>query len=372
LKAVRGPEGTEDQVKSVSESLSLEFRYLSRLIRRRDFYEIGSPSQWPASQWAAIEAKSEIQIDQNLFPILPNIKFDDVFDRNVEIDGHHFKLRPRWEHKTVRDVKDEDIDKLATPLTFSSSASNSSNSSDRTTELHVPTETNMGRRITETVLDTIGYEVVPGLGETSTTTTTTTKDNNNNNNNQFGNVKPLQTEAFVPNNVNFYEMARHPWEDTPHSWRSNGFTDTSKQYFEKKYQEAVKAVYDPENRETYEHWPPRGNTRNAQHNQVHKVQDPDALEPEEILLRDRFWGAVEKASSEVESWAKEARATATAQKFVYPLEATTPEEKIYDDEYYRWFIRPGHHPNPSGILKGGLGAPSGGAGKKKQQNEGEE
>lgn len=370
LKSVRGAD--EHQVKSVSESLALEFRYLSKVIKRRDFYEIGSPSMWPASQWAALASKNENQIDSSLFPALPNLQFDDVFERDVEIEGHKFKLRPRWEQKTVREVSDEEIANLGAPLSFT-------NPAERTTELHVPTETNMGRRVTETIFEVVGYEVVPGLGEAAGSSAAASQ--------QQRQQSSLRSDAFVPNNVNFYEMARHPWEDTPHSWRSNGFTENSQQWFEKKYREAVKKVYDPENRDSHEYWPPRSNIRNApstkntggnprqqqQRQQQQKKQqqqqqqleavEAGELEPEEILLRDRFWGAVDRASTQVESWAREARAAATAQKFSYPVEAATPEEKIYDDEYYRWFIKPGHNPNPSGIIRGGGGRGGGGKAK---------
>ena len=38
-------------------------------------------------------------------------------------------------------------------------------------------------------------------------------------------------------------------------------------------------------------------------------------------------------------------------KFGYRLELASPQEKIYDDRYYQWFITPGRHPNPSMVIK---------------------
>lgn len=406
LRAVRGQDGTEEQVRSVSESLALEFRYVSKMMQRRDFAAIGAPSCWSADKWAEIRRSQEeptarelddvnksettgndgeigVSVDASLYPVVPVVKHSDVFERVVEIDGHRFPLRPRWEPRTLAEVDDASIAELGAPLSFEQY---------RVTELNVPTETNHGRRITETVFDYMGYEVVPGLGETTTAAVTESSPSKSKTATPSAVTSAaaaaLKSDAYVPNNINFYEMARHPWKDQASSWRSHGFTDNSWSYFNKKYEEAVKKVHDPENRGAHEYWPSRHQAQKRKNSSSSRAgDDNDAdLEPEEILLRDRFWGAIKQAETQVDSWARDARALAASHalpaassvatgvgrrqpvqsstKLRYPVEPTTPEEKIFDDEYYRWFIRPGHHPNPSGIFKGGVGLSGGAAAKK--------
>jgi hypothetical protein len=320
LHAVRG-DGTEKGVKSVSEALALEFRFATRMMRRPDFFRVGVASQRPASAW---EEKSATAIHDAAHPIRADAhSFDDVFERDVTIDGHRFLVRPRWEPRLLADVKEADVKALGTELDFMQ---------DRTTELHAPTETNHARRVAETVFETIGYEVTPQLGETDKVT-------------GEPKVAPLKTDAHVPTNVNFYEMARHPWTDQPHSWRTHGYTDASQRYMEKKYHEAVQQLHDPEGQGAHQYWP---KAARPDRSGARKRDEVAAEEPEEVLLRDRFWGAVKEAQRDIEGWAQQARAATESQKFDYRLEVTTPEEKIYDDEYYRWFAF--GNPNKSGVI----------------------
>lgn len=318
LEAVRG-DGAEESVKSVSESLALEFRYASRLSQRDDFARVGSPSQRTADDWEERELKAANVVNEAVEPLRSDVTFDDVFERDVAIDGHFFKLRPKWSPRTVGEVSDEEVAKLGTPLSYTA---------DGVTEVHAPTEANMAGRVADSVLQDIGYEVVANLADRRAE-----KDSP-----QY--VAPLESDVHVPRNVNFYAMARHPFKDQETSWRSHGFTDGSLAYFEKKYKEAAKRVYDPDDRGAHVYW--------ARENTAAATSGP---EPEETLLQDRFWGAVREATTSVDQWAREARANAEAGKLTHTTELATSEEKIYDDHYYRWFIRSGQNPNPTGVVR---------------------
>lgn len=322
LQRVRG-DGAAENVMSVSETLATEYRYAMRTSQREDFYAVGRPSvDGPAAE----EEKAGGSVADDVLPLRAAPRFDEIFERDVTVDGHTFKVRPRWSPRTLAEVSDADVAALAAPLDFVR---------DGLTDIHVPTEATMAQRVASDVMDHVGYELVSHLGSDH-------KDA----------PKPLVSNAKVPTNVDFYQMARHPFKDQATSWRSHGFTEGSMQYFRQKYDEAVKEVHDPAGDGSHHYWP-QGASR---------AGDRKSPEPEEALLRDRFWGAVEDASKSVENWATEAALKAKAGKLDYQVEVPTSEEKIYDDHYYRWFIKTGVSPNPSGILK-----PLGG--KSKQQEE---
>jgi enoyl-CoA hydratase/carnithine racemase len=327
LNAVRG-DGTAEQVKSVSDSLSLEYRYASRMMRRRDFFAVGRATARTPEQWAADEERVGRNVHEAALPLRPVVSHDEVFDRDVTIDGHRFVLRPKWQHRTVADVPEREVAALAVELDFEADGG--------LTEIHPPTQKNMAERVGDTVLKGIGYEVVARLGDKAASGSDA--------------VPPLVSDAVVPDNVNFYEMARHPWKDTPTSWRSHGFTEGSEQYFKKQYDAAVKAVHDPNDQGAHHYWP-QGKGRDSA---AAAAAEP-AADSAAVLLQDRFWGAIDKANKNVESWARETRSAAEQQSLKYRLEIATTDEKIMDDEYYRWFVRPGEHPNPSGILRSGGG-----------------
>jgi enoyl-CoA hydratase/carnithine racemase len=312
LQAVRG-DGAAESVASVSESLALEFRYLTRAINRPDFYKVGVLSTMDEAHWANSNDTSDLT--KAHLPLRAEPAFDEVFEKDVEIDGHRFAMRPRWEPRTVAEVSEADISALAKPLSFTQ---------EGLTDIHVPTEANLADRVAGTVLEIQGYEITPLLGSDSKSA-----------------PAPLKSDAHVPNNVNFYEMARHPFKDQPTSWRSHGFTQGSEEYFKGKYDEAVKEVYDPAGEGRHEYWAGASKATEA----------PTGAEPEEELLQDRFWNAINNASQSVEHWVQELQAQAVAGKFSHTLEVTTVDEKVYDDNYYRWFIKSGQSPNPSGILR---------------------
>ncbi|CCW69294.1 unnamed protein product [Phytomonas sp. Hart1] len=156
-------------------------------------------------------------------------------------------------------------------------------------------------------------------------------------------VAPWAGNAHVPQDVNFYEMGRHPWEDTPSSWRRDGFTEPSKAYFEAQFREAEKALYEDDLGGPRRYWP----SKDAVESTHSEVEERGAE-----LLQRRLYGELARAKRGVEPWAANLREKALEGKLPYRLEVATQAEKIYDDEYYRWFINPGHHPNPSGLTLG--------------------
>ncbi|KAF8286860.1 putative Enoyl-CoA hydratase/isomerase family [Trypanosoma cruzi] len=314
LLEVRG-DGSAERVMPLAESLATEFKYISRLLRRPDFYRVGVHTDKSAEAWEEIREERQRNLHKTHQPTRPLPDFEDVFERNVEIDGHRFLLRPRWSPRTLQEVLDADVMRLHTSLAYQD---------EGIAPLHVPTQCAKGNRIGDMVEDAGGLEVVPGLGELDAKGTPV--------------VPPLQSNAHVPQNVSFYEMARHPWEDAASSWRRDGFTEGSLANYEAQYRAAERAVYDEEGHGGHNYWPSREASEGV------TSEEKDAA-----LLGERLFKPLEEALSGVEPWARNLRRSASDGKLGYKTEIATPEEKIYDDEYYRWFIQPGHHPNPTGL-----------------------
>nr|6HIV_Cv Chain Cv, mS47 [Trypanosoma brucei brucei]6HIY_Cv Chain Cv, mS47 [Trypanosoma brucei brucei] len=319
LQEVRG-DGAAENVMPLAETLGTEFKYFTRLMRRPDFYRVGVHTDKSVEKWEEIKEERRHNIHHTHRPTRPLPDFEEVFERDVEIDGHRFVLRPRWNPRTLQDVDDSDILRLRAPLTYDM---------DSTAALHVPTHCGKASRLAGMLQDAGGVQVLDGLGEVD--------------DKGEPKVPPLQSNASVPTNVSFYEMARHPWEDRASSWRRDGFTEGSLEYFESQYRSAERAVYDEEGRGVRNYWPSRDAVEG-----IAQEEENDAQ-----LLQERLFNTLETAGTSVEPWARNLRLNATTGKFGYKTEIATQEEKIYDDEYYRWFIQPGRHPNPSGLTLNG-------------------
>ncbi|KAG5490214.1 hypothetical protein JKF63_00333 [Porcisia hertigi] len=324
LQEVRG-DGSAEAVRSLADTLATEYRFMTRLLKRPDFYEVGQHVDKSPEEWDVIKEERARNVHKTHLPTRPLPDYEAVFERNVELDGHRFQLRPRWSPRTVQEVTAESLAPLATPLDFEK---------DGAVELNVVVYTSKADRLAGMIEDAGGLEAVANLGEVDAE----------------GNAKvqPLQGDAHVPKNVNFYEMARHPWEDTPSSWRRDGFTAGSKEYFEQQYRKAEKAVYDEADRGQRNYWPSR------------EAVDGVTGEESNALLEERFFAKLRDAERGVESWARQLRKKAVESRLDNKTEIATQQEKIYDDEYYRWFIQPGHNPNPSGLLRGRRSADSAG------------
>ncbi|KAG5489487.1 hypothetical protein GH5_00360 [Leishmania sp. Ghana 2012 LV757] len=323
LQEVRG-NGSVEAVRSLADTLTTEYRYLARLMRRPDFYEVGQYVDKSPEEWDVIKEERARSVHKVYLPTRPLPDYEAVFERNVQLDGHTFQLRPRWSPRTVQEVTAESLAPLAAPLDFEK---------DGAVEFNVVVHASKADRLDGMIEDAGGFEVVPLLGEVD----------------KKGNPKvpPLQGDAHVPTNVNFYEMARHPWEDTPSSWRRDGFTVGSKEYFEQQYKKAEKAVYDEAGRGQRNYWPSKD------------AVDSVSGEESNALLEERFFAKLRDAERSVESWARQLRNRAAEGKLENKTEIASQQEKIYDDEYYRWFIQPGHNPNPSGLLRGRKAGDSG-------------
>eukprot|EP00796_Vickermania_ingenoplastis_P008217 gene8217-5741_t len=325
LHEVRG-DGSEEAVKSLADTLNTEFKYISRAMRRPDFFAVGQYTTASAEEWEEIKRNREANLHQSMLPRRPIPHFEDVFERNVELSGHRFTLRPRWSPRTLEEVcSDETLGpSLRQPLEYET---------DGVPAFDADTYCHKADRLAGMVEDAGGVQVVPGLGEK-------TPDG-------IPLVPPRVSDAHVPTNVNFYEMARHPWDDTPSSWRQHGFTEGSKAYYEKQYKEAERRLYESEQNHAggYSYWPSKEGVEGTGAGEEDGAQ----------LLKERLFGEFQRAERGVESWARDLRQKALDGKLDYKLEIATQQEKIYDDEYYRWFIQPGHHPNPSGLLVGSKG-----------------
>lgn len=318
LQNIRG-DGSHEQVSSISESLTKEFRYLRRMITRPEFFNVGQYTEKDMDYWEDVRDRRSKNIHETEeSPLRPMKLFSEVFEGHVELDGHKFQVRPRWLPRTLEEVNDSEIARLAAPLDFGE---------DATTEFDVPTF-NAKQNFIHGMVEDAGVEVVPGLGETDAKT-------------GQPRVPALVGNAHVPQNVNFYEMARHPWNDKQTSWRQDGFTEGSQEYFMQQYQAAEKELYDAKNTGQYNYWP---STADAE-----KVSS--WVEDETALLQDRFYSAFREGEQQVDGWATELRKQATSGGLTRRLEIASSQEKIMDDEYYRWFIQPGVHPNPSGLVR---------------------
>lgn len=320
LLEVRG-DGSAERVMPLVETLAAEFKYVSRLLRRSDFHRIGVHTDKSAEAWEKIREERRRNIHNLHQPTYPLPDFEEVFERDVEIDGHKFLLRPRWNPRTLQEVTDADVMRLRAPLAYDT---------DGVIPLHVSTQCAKAGRIEGMVEDAGGVEVVQGLGELDARGEPV--------------APPLQSNATVPTNVSFYEMARHPWEDVASSWRRDGFTAGSLEHYEAQYRAAERAVYDEGGRGVRNYWPSR-----------EACDGVTSDEEDAALLQERLFKPLERAGAAIEPWARNLRRSAQDGKLGYSTEIATPEEKIYDDEYYRWFIQVGHHPNPSGLTTGRKG-----------------
>ncbi|ORC91397.1 uncharacterized protein TM35_000064020 [Trypanosoma theileri] len=318
LAEVRG-DGSAERVMPLAETLAVEFKYFSRLLRRPDFYNVGVHTDKSAEQWEEIREERRRNIHKTHLPTRPLPDFESVFERDVTLDGHTFRLRPRWFPRTLQDISDNEILRLRTPLSYDV---------DAIVPLHVSLQCSTADRLPFMVDDAGGAEVVRGLGECDGSTGAPL-------------APPLTSNAHVPTNVNFYEMARHPWGDEASSWRRDGHTAGSLEHYEAQYRTAVQAVYDEAGRGEHNYWPSR-----------EACEGVSGEEEDNALLQQRLFTPLEEAGTNVEPWARNLRRNASEGKLAYKAEIATQEEKIYDDEYYRWFIQPGHHPNPSGLISG--------------------
>lgn len=314
----------ERTIQSMSETLASEHRYASRLMRRPDFWKVGFNSQKSMDEWEELQADAAQHLHKgDKSQNRPVVEYDDVFERNVEIDGHTFLMRPKWSPRTLQEVSEADIKHLATPLSF--------HNDDGLTEIHVPTLLSQKHRIAAAVNDMGGFEVVPGLGEEITPGSNAFK------------VQPLESNATVPTNVNFYEMARHPWMDVQTSWRVNGFTEASTQYMTDKYHHAMEQLAEG-SKTNGAYWPSK-----------EAVEGDGSFEKnEQHLLQDRLYNVLADAERQVDTWATDLRTAVRTDKLDYKIELATPQERLYDDYFYQYFVRPGDHPNPSGLLKNGV------------------
>lgn len=320
IHEVRG-DGSAEEVKPLADTLATEFKYVSRLIRHRDFVRVGQyAALYTPEMWEDVRHNRETFLNKSALPLRPLPAYEDVFERNVSLAGHYLTLRPRWSPRTIEEVRAEEVEWIKQPLNFET---------DRIVPFSPDIYCRKADRLEGMVEDAGGIKEEPGLGE---------RDKNGE-----WIVAPRQTDAHVPNNVNFYEMARHPWEDTPSSWRQHGFTEGSKQYFEEQYREAERRVYEEKGKAgSHRYWPSKEATEGTGAGE----------EASNKLLQERFWDVFDRAERGVEGWARDLRKKALDGKLDYKLEIATQQEKIFDDEYYRWFIQPGHHPNPSGLLLG--------------------
>ena len=336
-------EVAEASIQSISETLATEFRYISRLVRRPDFYATGYNATRTMDQWEQLEADKAVHLHLSDQPThRPAVDFEEVFERDVTVDGHKFLLRPRWSPATLEEVPDAAIEALRAPLDFEADAG--------LTEIHVPTYTNKADRIAASINDIGGFEVVPGLGDKTD-----------------GAAAPLVADAHVPTNVNFYVMARHPWTDQANSWRQDTFTDASLEYMKNKYDDALQQINRGANTASSSSSEANGGGRqqvmrsNYWPSKADVEGDGKFEAEEEALLKDRLYNAVDAASNKVEEWASTLRTAAQKQSLEYKIEITSQQERFYDDNYYRWFVRPGEHPNPSGLLRDGKAVSAGGS-----------
>lgn len=362
---------TTTTVKNVAETLSLEFRFAMRSVLRPDFHRIGIRANRAADDWERAKQAQRSLLNEAMATTTSNaegpdetssssalltpetsahqrarapseLTFDSVFERDVTIDGHYFALRPRWQPRLLSQVSEREVESLSQPL-----GGEPAPKFVPFTELDVSLEADSRDHVEAAVNDFVGFEVVPRLGE---------KDDKGK-----SYVDPAVSSATVPTNVNFYEQARHPWAETPNSWRYDGYTENSLRYFRQKYEEAAQATYDPERTGAHNYWPTTAqpaNTASARGGgsgpNTATADSSDATE--QVKLKDRFWNVIEKTEKDhVEQWARASRDSAKAQKFPYLLDVPSTEEKVFDDHYYRWFITPGEHPNPSGIIRGAGG-----------------
>lgn len=345
LQEVRG-EGTTEAVLSLSDTLATEYKYIARMIRRADFYQVGQYTVLSAEQWESMKRDREVNLHKSVSPLRPLPEWNDVFEKQVELDGHYFSFRPRWSPRTLEELYStmgegsectEPLSHISRPIEFAK---------EGIAPLYPSLYCQKADRLEGMIQDAGGYEIVPGLGEKRMMEK------------EGGGmtleyvVPPLQSNAYVPKNVNFYEMARHPWEDTPSSWRQDGYTEGSKAYFEQQYKAAERELCGGGDRREGD-WNSNGGTTSRYWPSKEAVENTGAGEAEgEKLLQERLWGEFKRAERGVEGWATDLRKNATEGKLNYKLEIATQQEKIYDDEYYRWFIQPGQHPNPSGLLLG--------------------
>ncbi|KNH01737.1 hypothetical protein XU18_5105 [Perkinsela sp. CCAP 1560/4] len=316
LQKTRGDDG-EGNIMSISDTLQLERRVMLRILQRADFHAVGVHTRLGDLTYSKSETAFALDNEQ--------ISTADVFEvwpEGRSIDGHTFFRRPKWYPNHIRDVSIADVERMFQDLSFKT---------DGMCEIDIPTDTFSKKATLESMKDA-GIQVVSRLGHES--------------------VPNTQTTAYVPENVNFYEMARHPWEHYKSSWRLDGYTRGSMQYLEENFAHAEKYLYGDES-EDRNYWQSSPGERRARLqetsakdiNLVELEKSPDVLNAN--LLKENFWNVLSGAERNVETWVKNLKEKSRKQKFDYRKELASPAEKIYDDYYYQWFIQPGVHPNPS-------------------------
>ena len=320
IQKARG-DGSEDAIMSLSDTLEMERRVLLRLLKRDDFHKIGA-----YTRFGDYDSNDK---DRAFDPAAEKLRTDAVFDvwpEGKDFDGHTFYRRPKWNPPTIADVSLVDVEKAFQKLAFKP---------DGICEVDIATDTFSKKAVLDSMTDA-GIQVVSRLGDASNPNT--------------------PSNAYVPNNVNFYEMARHPWENYKSSWRLDGYTDGSMKYLKENYDHAERYLYGGPN-EKRNYWqssPGERMERTLESNRVAKniselEKGPDVRNAN--LLKENFWNVISGAERNVEPWMKNLKEQSRKQKFEYRKELARPSEKVYDDYYYQWFINPGTHPNPSLIKR---------------------
>eukprot|EP00760_Papus_ankaliazontas_P004439 PhM_4_TR11890/c0_g1_i1/m.42715 len=310
LQEVRG-DFNNGEVQSVSQTLSTEYRVMHRMMQRPDFYKVGRGIVRGVEGVRKSDVESQLHMSSSR-----DVTYDATYEDTPEgrkISGHTFYTRPKWSPSTLEEVKDEDVEAVFRPLDFEK---------DRAIEVHAPTVAFDSHRVRCNVMG-LGIDVSARLG---------TNDNPN-----------RKSDAHCPTNVNFYEMARHPWMEYASSWRLDGYTEGSMQYLEDNVKHADTHLYGNGTPRNY--WQNSPKDRNARDN---RERAPDEVGQE--LLRDNFWSVVQDAEKSVTSWVQGMRTKSESSQLQYRAELASQQEKVYDDYYYRWFATPGEHPNPSGII----------------------
>ena len=316
IQKARG-DGNDGAIMSLSDTMELERRVMLRLLQRDDFHNIGAYTRFgdfeSSEKDKAFEPKAERLRTENVF---------DVWPQGEEIDGHTFYRRPKWSPATITDVSLVDVEKTFQRLNFKA---------DGICEIDISTDTFSKKSVLDSMGDA-GTQVVSRLGSASCPNT--------------------QSTAHLPDNVNFYEMARHPWEHHASSWRLDGYTEGSMKYLEQNYKHAEKYLYG-DAKEGRSYWQSSPGERQGKtlessvtaQNISELERAPDVQNAN--LLKENFWNVISGAERNVEPWVKNLKEKSRRQKFDYRKELALPSEKVYDDRYYQWFINPGVHPNPT-------------------------
>ena len=320
IQVVRGDE-VQSKPLSMSETLELERRVFLRVMQRSDFHTVGSYLA-PLPTIVQTQAAEDPTARENMEPTVEPEKIFDIAPEGQILGGHLFFRRPKWSPKVLEDVSEASVSAMFAPLEFER---------DQRCEIDLQVETYTARSVLQSMED-VGIQLVPRLG---------TPD-----------VPNLKTNIQLNKNFDFYTMARHPWKGYASSWRSDGYTEGSLKYLTENYEHAYKYLYGQGPRANYWQNSPAARALGTLDNCAIKAENetpPDVKNAQ--LLRENFWDVIRDAEHGLEKWARTLNSQSRRQKFDYRKETPTPQENLYDDRYYQWFITPGRHPNPSLSLK---------------------